>query len=75
MGFLQIALLDGLPCSNHDALAGRLVVEDPDGLGDEYPLSSRNHGTAIASLIIHGDLSARGGRLAGRCMSGPSCDS
>lgn len=59
-GLPRIALLDGLPFSNHDALAGRLVVDDPDGLGETYPLSSRNHGTAMASLIVHGDLSARG---------------
>lgn len=58
-GLPRIALLDGLPFQNHDALAGRLVVDDPDGHGENYPLSSRNHGTAMASLIVHGDLSAR----------------
>lgn len=56
----RIALLDGLPFANHDALTGRLVIDDPDGLAEDYPVSSRNHGTAMASLIIHGDLSARG---------------
>lgn len=59
-GLPRIALLDGLPFQNHDALTGRLLVDDPDGLGENYPLSARNHGTAMASLIIHGDLSARG---------------
>lgn len=59
-GLPRIALLDGLPFPNHDALAGRLIVDDPDGLGANYPLSSRNHGTAMASLILHGDLSAPG---------------
>ena len=59
-GLPRIALLDGLPFPNHDALAGRLLVDDPDGLGENYPVSSRNHGTAMASLIIHGDLSTRG---------------
>lgn len=59
-GLARIALLDGLPFPNHDALAGRLRVDDPDGLSDNYPVFSRNHGTAMASLIIHGDLSARG---------------
>ena len=52
----RVALLDGLPLANHDALAGRLVVDDPDGLGEDYQLASRYHGTAMASLIIHGDL-------------------
>lgn len=57
-GLPRIALLDGLPVINHDLLAGRLSVDDPDGLGDAYPVASRHHGTAMASLIIHGDLSA-----------------
>lgn len=57
-GLPRIALLDGLPFVNHDALAGRLTVDDPDGLGQDYPVSSRHHGSAMASLIIHGDLSA-----------------
>lgn len=59
-GLPRVALLDGLPFANHDVLAGRLVVDDPDGLGENYPLASRHHGTAMASLIIHGDLSAGG---------------
>jgi hypothetical protein len=59
-GLPRVALLDGLPFQNHDALTGRLLIDDPDGLGEDYTVSSRNHGTAMASLIIHGDLSARG---------------
>jgi hypothetical protein len=59
-GLPRVALLDGMPFPNHDALSGRLLVDDPDGLGEHYPVSSRNHGTAVASLIIHGDLSAPG---------------
>jgi len=62
-GLPRIALLDGLPFQNHDALSGRLEIDDPDGLGENYPVSSRNHGTAMASLIIHGDLSAPGNPL------------
>lgn len=54
----RVALLDGMPFSNHQALAGRLIIDDPDALGEEYPLSARHHGTAMASLIIHGDLAA-----------------
>lgn len=59
-GLPRVALLDGLPFQNHDALAGRLLIDDPDGLDDNYPTSARHHGTAMASLIIHGDLSAQG---------------
>jgi hypothetical protein len=50
------ALLDGLPIQNHVRLAGRLVVDDPDDLEQAYPVSDREHGTQMASLIIHGDL-------------------
>lgn len=56
-GLPRIALLDGLPLANHDALSGRLVVDDPDSLGQNYAVSARSHGTAMASLIVHGDLS------------------
>jgi hypothetical protein len=54
----RVALLDGLPLANHDLLAGRLIVDDPDDLGSDYPAGARHHGTAMASLIIHGDLSS-----------------
>lgn len=54
-----VALLDGLPIENHRLLAGRLVVDDPDGWASIYPVESRCHGTAMASLILHGDLGAR----------------
>ncbi|MBF6671165.1 S8 family peptidase [Glutamicibacter sp. FBE19] len=54
----RIALLDGLPFGKHDCLAGRLTIDDPDGLGEDYEAGTRFHGTAMASLIIHGDLSA-----------------
>ncbi len=53
-----VALLDGLPLENHRRLAGRLVVDDPDGWAETYPVASRCHGTAMASLILHGDLGA-----------------
>ncbi|HRG96613.1 MAG TPA: S8 family peptidase [Polyangiaceae bacterium] len=53
-----VALLDGLPLENHRRLAGRLVVDDPDEWAETYPVASRCHGTAMASLILHGDLGA-----------------
>ena len=59
-GLPRIALLDGLPFANHDVLAGRLSIDDPDDLGATYPVAARHHGTAMASLIIHGDLSRPG---------------
>lgn len=54
----RVALLDGVPLSNHVLLAGRLVVDDPDGFEDSYSTGQRQHGTQMASLICHGDRSS-----------------
>lgn len=53
-----VALLDGFPLQNHSLLAGRLVIDDPDGWEAFYQAKDRVHGTAMASLIIHGELDA-----------------
>ena len=53
-----VALLDGLPLQAHRRLDGRLIVDDPDDFETEYPARERRHGTAMASLILHGDLAA-----------------
>jgi len=53
-----VALLDGLPIENHALLEGRIVVDDPEGWSASYPVIDRDHGTAMASLIVHGDLGA-----------------
>jgi hypothetical protein len=51
------ALFDGLPLVGHRYLAGRLEIDDPDDFESEYGLASeQRHGTAMASLILHGDL-------------------
>lgn len=57
-GAAQVALLDGLPLANHGLLEGRLIVDDPDERETQYPVMHRRHGTAMASIIVHGDLSA-----------------
>jgi Subtilase family len=67
----RVALLDGMPVANHEALAGRLLVDDPDDLEPRYPVAARRHGTAMASLICHGDLSAPGEPLASRLYVRP----
>lgn len=54
-----IALLDGLPLQSHGRLQDRLQIDDPDGFEKNYPAKLRHHGTAMASLIIYGDLSAK----------------
>jgi hypothetical protein len=51
-----VALLDGLPMQNHALLAGRLIVDDPDGWAAGYEAKDRVHGTAMASLVLHGEL-------------------
>jgi len=51
-----VALLDGLPLANHTLLAGRLAIDDPDGWEAAYDAKDRVHGTAMASLILHGEL-------------------
>ncbi|MBF0603505.1 MAG: S8 family peptidase [Nitrospirae bacterium] len=44
---------------NHRRLAGRLIVDDPDGWAEHYPANHRLHGTAMASIILHGELDAK----------------
>ncbi|MFI5035949.1 MAG: S8 family peptidase [Acidimicrobiales bacterium] len=56
----QIAILDGVPLGGHVALTDRLVVDDPDGLTSHYTASQQCHGTAMASLIIHGPAETPG---------------
>lgn len=52
------ALLDGYPVDQHSLLANRLHIVEVDVLGTQAPAQTREHGTAMASLIIHGDLKA-----------------
>jgi hypothetical protein len=53
-----VAILDGLPLENHRLLQGRLIVDDPDDWQSEYQAQHRQHGTAMASLVVHGELDA-----------------
>jgi hypothetical protein len=41
---------------SHPRLQGRVIVYDPDDWGPTYPVADRQHGTAMASLILDGDL-------------------
>lgn len=61
-----VSLFDGLPIQNHVRLIGRIIVDDPDNFEDGYSASERNHGTAMASLIINGDLNDPNGRVLSR---------
>ena len=58
VGTPVVALFDGLPLQAHRRLRDRLVIDDPDDVEEDYPAIRRRHGTAMASLIVHGDLAA-----------------
>lgn len=51
------ALLDGAPLQLHEALKDRMLIDDAFGLEATYQPGERKHGTAMASLILHGDRS------------------
>lgn len=53
-----IAVLDGLPLENHSLLRDRLRIDDPEQFRQRYTQPGhQQHGTAMCSLILHGDLS------------------
>lgn len=66
-----VALLDGLPLQNHQLLQGRLFVDDPDGWENGYEAKDRVHGTAMASLILYGELDGSTQPLAHRLYVRP----
>ena len=51
------AILDGVPNLKHKALENRVDFDDPFDLAIKYQPGERRHGTAMASLVIHGDRS------------------
>ncbi len=50
-----LALFDGVPVAAHPLLAAHLVVNDQFDLEPHAPVNQRVHGTAMASLLVHGD--------------------
>ena len=63
LGTPVAALLDGMPVQAHTLLTNRLIIDDPDDLGSRALVSQRVHGTAMASLILHGDRNEQGETL------------
>jgi hypothetical protein len=55
-----LAVLDGLPASNHPLLRDRLELVDPDDVGSDptYTVERRRHGTMVASAVVWGDIGA-----------------
>lgn len=51
-----LALLDGVPVAKHPRLARHLIVEDLFDLERRVQVAGRKHGTAMASLVVWGDL-------------------
>jgi hypothetical protein len=66
-----LALLDGVPVAQHPLLAGGLVVDDQFDLEPLAQVAERNHGTAMASLIMHGDRNKPESRLERRIHAVP----
>ncbi|WP_187427583.1 S8 family peptidase [Comamonas sp. Z1] len=58
------AILDGYPVLQHEALSGRVTALEVDVTAAQVPANARLHGTAMASLIVRGDLSDEAGPLA-----------
>ncbi len=58
-----VALVDGLPLERHEAIKGRMRIDDEDNHGSHYKPHQQIHGTEMASLIIRGDLSLDGAPL------------
>lgn len=50
------AILDGAPNLQHQALRGRILFDDPDNLEAQYLPGEKKHGTAMASLVVHGEM-------------------
>ncbi len=59
----RVALFDGLPLANHSDLRNSLIIDDPDDFETGYSAQYRVHGTAMASLIVNGDLTDGGSKL------------
>lgn len=55
-GLPVVAVFDGLPLANHELLANRLIIDDPDDRASAYTAPDQVHGTSMTSLVVHGDL-------------------
>ncbi|MBL8550506.1 MAG: S8 family serine peptidase [Hyphomonadaceae bacterium] len=65
-----LAIIDAVPEQNHVQLSGRLVLDDPLALGP-LAVGPRDHGTAMASLIVNGNLDVGQGPLTRRVLHVP----
>ena len=56
----RVLLLDGTPIAGHRSLDGGVAIEDVHDLVDRSLVATRRHATAMASLILRGDLDSDG---------------
>lgn len=66
-----VALFDGFPLTRHVRIRDYLIVDDPDDYERVCISDRRRHGTAMASLVIHGDLGAPGTPVSRRVYHRP----
>lgn len=59
----HVAVLDGVPISNHANLRGSVNINDVDSLSETTSIENMAHGTAVCSLIINGDLSKQESKI------------
>ncbi|WP_235425356.1 S8 family peptidase [Croceibacterium mercuriale] len=59
LGTPILALLDGVPVAGHRLLVDHITLDDTFDLEPGALVAQRRHGTAMASLIIHGDRNRR----------------
>lgn len=64
------AIFDAVPVQAHPLLAEYLSVDDPDNL-EARAIGPRVHGTAMASLTVHGDLNAPASSISRRVYFRP----
>ena len=66
-----VAILDGVPLQNHSLLGARIILDDPTNLGANAAAQDRVHGTSMASVVLHGDLSAPPDSLRSKVLMHP----
>lgn len=59
----RVAVLDGVPVAGHRLLDNRILLDDPEGWEESTEVRHRQHGTQMASVVVHGDLALAGAPL------------
>jgi hypothetical protein len=66
-----VGVLDGVPLANHALLGQRISIVDPYNYAAHSPPQDRAHGTSMASLVLHGDLSRPPATISSRVVCLP----